>query len=65
MQFLTGLFTNAPSFAKTHLGPNSVFVDLGSGVGNCVVQAALAYVSRVSFLSSKPHFQLQPPSCRD
>ncbi|GAA5921914.1 hypothetical protein JCM3775_003412 [Rhodotorula graminis] len=29
-------------FEKTHLGPNSVFVDLGSGVGNCVVQAALA-----------------------
>lgn len=32
------------SFDKTHLGPNSVFVDLGSGVGNCVVQAALACV---------------------
>ncbi|KAM0755502.1 DOT1-domain-containing protein [Meredithblackwellia eburnea MCA 4105] len=26
----------------TGLGPDSVFVDLGSGVGNCVVQAALA-----------------------
>lgn len=38
------------SFDKTHLGPNSVFVDLGSGVGNCVVQAALAYVH----LPSKP-----------
>ncbi|ORY54593.1 histone methylation protein DOT1-domain-containing protein [Leucosporidium creatinivorum] len=29
-------------FQATGLGPNSVFVDLGSGVGNCVVQAALA-----------------------
>ncbi|SCZ89045.1 BZ3500_MvSof-1268-A1-R1_Chr1-1g00915 [Microbotryum saponariae] len=29
-------------FQKTKLGPGSVFVDLGSGVGNCVVQAALA-----------------------
>ncbi|GAA5981024.1 hypothetical protein JCM11641_001433 [Rhodosporidiobolus odoratus] len=29
-------------FEKTHLGPGKVFVDLGSGVGNCVVQAALA-----------------------
>ncbi|GAA5865247.1 hypothetical protein JCM8547_008329 [Rhodosporidiobolus lusitaniae] len=29
-------------FLKTHLGPGKVFVDLGSGVGNCVVQAALA-----------------------
>ncbi|BGP50254.1 Nucleosomal histone H3-Lys79 methylase [Rhodotorula kratochvilovae] len=29
-------------FDTTHLGPGSVFVDLGSGVGNCVVQAALA-----------------------
>ncbi|GAA6007285.1 histone methyltransferase DOT1 [Rhodotorula paludigena] len=29
-------------FEKTHMKPNSVFVDLGSGVGNCVVQAALA-----------------------
>lgn len=27
---------------QTNLGPGSVFVDLGSGVGNCVVQAALA-----------------------
>lgn len=26
---------------QTGLGPDSVFVDLGSGVGNCVVQAAL------------------------
>lgn len=26
---------------QTGLGPNSVFVDLGSGVGNCVVQAAV------------------------
>lgn len=30
------------SFQKTQVDPNSVFVDLGSGVGNCVVQAALA-----------------------
>ncbi|GAA6043304.1 hypothetical protein JCM8097_001174 [Rhodosporidiobolus ruineniae] len=29
-------------FEKTHLGPGKVFVDLGSGVGNCVLQAALA-----------------------
>jgi hypothetical protein len=34
---------------QTGLGPNDVFVDLGSGVGNCVVQAALAYA--LSFLS--------------
>lgn len=27
---------------RTRLAPNSVFVDLGSGVGNCVLQAALA-----------------------
>lgn len=26
---------------QTDLGPDSIFVDLGSGVGNCVVQAAL------------------------
>ena len=26
------------------LGPGKVFVDLGSGVGNCVLQAALQYV---------------------
>lgn len=29
---------------QTGLGPGKVFVDLGSGVGNCVVQAALSYV---------------------
>lgn len=33
---------HARSFQKAQLGPDSVFVDLGSGVGNCVVQAALA-----------------------
>ncbi|KAK4057104.1 Nucleosomal histone H3-Lys79 methylase [Microbotryomycetes sp. JL221] len=32
----------AEIFHKTKLNSNSVFVDLGSGVGNCVVQAALA-----------------------
>ncbi|KAK4052362.1 Nucleosomal histone H3-Lys79 methylase [Microbotryomycetes sp. JL201] len=32
----------AEIFQKTGLGADSVFVDLGSGVGNCVVQAALA-----------------------
>ncbi|KAM0790720.1 hypothetical protein ACM66B_004575 [Microbotryomycetes sp. NB124-2] len=32
----------AEIFQKTGLDSNSVFVDLGSGVGNCVVQAALA-----------------------
>lgn len=26
---------------QTRLGPDSIFVDLGSGVGNCVVQTAL------------------------
>ena len=26
---------------QTNLGPDSLFVDLGSGVGNCVLQAAL------------------------
>ncbi|WWC85945.1 uncharacterized protein L201_000815 [Kwoniella dendrophila CBS 6074] len=31
---------------QTKLGPDSVFVDLGSGVGNCVVQAALQAGSR-------------------
>ncbi|WOO77194.1 Histone-lysine N-methyltransferase, H3 lysine-79 specific [Vanrija pseudolonga] len=31
---------------QTDLGPDSVFVDLGSGVGNCVVQAALQAGSR-------------------
>lgn len=28
-------------FRQTHLQPSGVFVDLGSGVGNCVLQAAL------------------------
>lgn len=37
------------SCQQTNLGPGSVFVDLGSGVGNCVVQAALAYVLRSRF----------------
>jgi H3 lysine-79-specific histone-lysine N-methyltransferase len=27
---------------ETRLGPDSVFVDLGSGVGNCLIQASLA-----------------------
>jgi len=31
-------------------GQGKVFVDLGSGVGNCVVQAALAYVLHSSSL---------------
>ncbi|WVQ62521.1 uncharacterized protein L199_000663 [Kwoniella botswanensis] len=31
---------------QTELGPNSVFVDLGSGVGNCVLQAAVQAGSR-------------------
>ncbi|WVW81966.1 hypothetical protein I302_103969 [Kwoniella bestiolae CBS 10118] len=31
---------------QTKLGPDSVFVDLGSGVGNCVLQAALQAGSR-------------------
>ena len=31
---------------QTKMGPKSVFVDLGSGVGNCVVQAALQAGSR-------------------
>lgn len=37
-------FVGARSCQQTKLGPGKVFVDLGSGVGNCVVQAALAYV---------------------
>ncbi|GEM10643.1 histone-lysine N-methyltransferase, H3 lysine-79 specific [Rhodotorula toruloides] len=42
-------------FDKTHLGPNSVFVDLGSGVGNCVVQAALATGATSYGFETMPH----------
>ncbi|BGP01971.1 Histone-lysine N-methyltransferase, H3 lysine-79 specific [Rhodotorula toruloides ATCC 204091] len=42
-------------FDKTHLGPNSVFVDLGSGVGNCVVQAALATGATSYGFENMPH----------
>ncbi|GAA5882312.1 hypothetical protein JCM3774_005505 [Rhodotorula dairenensis] len=42
-------------FARTHLGPNSVFVDLGSGVGNCVVQAALATGAESWGFENMPH----------
>ena len=41
-------------FAKTDgalSGEGKVFVDLGSGVGNCVVQAALAYVALSHIIS--------------
>ncbi|GAA5870128.1 hypothetical protein JCM1840_003592 [Sporobolomyces johnsonii] len=45
-------------FAKTNLGPNSVFVDLGSGVGNCVVQAALATGAASYGFENMPHASL-------
>lgn len=35
---------NAQIFKETSLGSSGVFVDLGSGVGNVVIQAALALV---------------------
>ncbi|GAA5936099.1 hypothetical protein JCM1841_007053 [Sporobolomyces salmonicolor] len=45
-------------FEKTNLGPNSVFVDLGSGVGNCVVQAALATGAASYGFENMPHASL-------
>ncbi|BGP18455.1 hypothetical protein JCM10213_003188 [Rhodosporidiobolus nylandii] len=42
-------------FEKTHLGPGKVFVDLGSGVGNCVVQAALATGASAYGFENMPH----------
>ncbi|GAA5960357.1 hypothetical protein JCM8115_001153 [Rhodotorula mucilaginosa] len=42
-------------FARTHLGPKGVFVDLGSGVGNCVVQAALATGAESWGFENMPH----------
>ncbi|QLG72813.1 hypothetical protein HG535_0D05220 [Zygotorulaspora mrakii] len=36
-------------YSKCELEPNHVFMDLGSGVGNCVVQAALEYGCKLSF----------------
>ncbi|GAA6012231.1 hypothetical protein JCM10207_002771 [Rhodosporidiobolus poonsookiae] len=42
-------------FEKTHLGPGKVFVDLGSGVGNCVVQAALATGATSYGFENMPH----------
>jgi hypothetical protein len=37
------------------LGPGKVFLDLGSGVGNCVLQAALQYVLVLALLPSSPN----------
>ncbi|GAA6063723.1 hypothetical protein JCM10212_001834 [Sporobolomyces blumeae] len=42
-------------FEKTRLGPGKVFVDLGSGVGNCVVQAALATGADSYGFENMPH----------
>lgn len=39
----------AEIFELTGLDDKGVFVDLGSGVGNCVLQAALAYVLSLLF----------------
>ncbi|CCH60651.1 hypothetical protein TBLA_0D01440 [Henningerozyma blattae CBS 6284] len=36
-------------FMQCNLNSNSIFIDLGSGVGNCVVQAALEYGCKLSF----------------
>lgn len=36
-------------YSQCQLGPNHIFMDLGSGVGNCVVQAALEYQCKLSF----------------
>ncbi|QLL30760.1 hypothetical protein HG536_0A05750 [Torulaspora globosa] len=36
-------------YSQCCLNSNSVFMDLGSGVGNCVVQAALEYGCKLSF----------------
>lgn len=36
-------------YSQCGLNSNSIFMDLGSGVGNCVVQAALEYGCKLSF----------------
>lgn len=46
-ELLPGFLTEA--FARCQLGPNQIFMDLGSGVGNCVVQAALECGCGLSF----------------
>ncbi|CAR28074.1 hypothetical protein ZYGR_0N05630 [Zygosaccharomyces rouxii] len=46
-ELLPGFLTEA--FVKCQLNPNQLFMDLGSGVGNCVVQAALECGCGLSF----------------
>lgn len=46
-ELLPGFLTEA--FSKCQLNPNKIFMDLGSGVGNCVVQAALECGCNLSF----------------
>ncbi|GAV54065.1 hypothetical protein ZYGR_0AK05670 [Zygosaccharomyces rouxii] len=46
-ELLPGFLTEA--FAKCQLNPNQIFMDLGCGVGNCVVQAALECGCNLSF----------------
>ncbi|CDO92073.1 unnamed protein product [Kluyveromyces dobzhanskii CBS 2104] len=36
-------------YKQCGLNPNSIFMDLGSGVGNCVIQASLEFGCRLSF----------------
>lgn len=46
-ELLPNFLTDA--YSKCGLNSNSTFMDLGSGVGNCVVQAALEYGCKLSF----------------